>query len=372
MRLKFLCSLSSLAALILVAALFASNVQAKDSLLRPALESDKAHQSLLLDITSAGDRLVAVGERGHIVYRDPSQDWQQAEVPVIAHLTAISFPTPQLGFAVGHEGIILRSTDSGETWELIHHELVAGPKRAADKIPELEAALEEAEEVGDLMDIELLEMELDDLYFLAEGEEVPPLLDVHFLSSQHGFAVGGYNTFLVTEDGGETWSNHNFALPNPDGFHNNAITEDTQGRLFIAGERGQAYRSDDQGLSWIDVAPQYDGSFFGLFTTRDGLLVATGLRGHVFISANGGDSWEKPDRQSEQSLNAGLMMEDGQLLVIGQNGEYLIGNRDQLTSHTLPGRYSLQAVASQQGEIFAVGRGGVHQLPQLLPSSSSQ
>lgn len=372
MRLKFLNSLSSLAALFIIGAIFASNVQATDSLLRPALMSDKAKTSLLLDITSAGERLVAAGERGHILYRDPGESWQQAEVPVIAHLTAIHFPTPQLGFAVGHDGIILRSTDAGATWELVHHELVAGPKRAAEKIPELEAALEEAEAVGDLMDIEMLEMELDDLYFLAEGEEVPPLLDVHFISSQHGFALGGYNTFLVTEDGGDHWVSQREALPNPEELHNNAITQDEQGRLFVAGEQGQVYRSDDQGLSWQDVSPQYDGSFFGLFATRDGLLVATGLRGHVFISANGGESWEKPERQSEQSLNGGFMMEGGQLLIVGQNGAYLTGHRDELTSHTLPGRYSLQAVASQAGEVVAVGRGGIHQLPLLLPSSSSQ
>ena len=363
MWLKIRSSVSSLAVLILIGVLTTHNTLADDTLIRPALPSDKAHESLLLAITSAGDRLVAVGERGHIVHRDPGQAWQQAQVPVIAHLTEVDFPTPQVGFAVGHEGIILRSTDAGETWELIHHELVAGPERAAAKIPKLEAALEEAEAVGDLMDIEMLEMELDDLYFLAEAEEVPPLLDVHFISSQLGFAIGGYNLFLVTEDGGDTWEDRSAALPNPQELHNNAIARDVNGRLFIAGERGQIYRSDDQGLSWEDISPRYEGSFFGLFTTRDGLLVATGLRGHLFISRNAGESWEQPDNQAEQTLNGGLMMENGQLLIVGQNGEYLLGNSDRLTHYTLPGRHSLQAVASQQGQYFAVGRGGVYPLP---------
>jgi len=363
MWLKTRSSVSSLVVFILAGVLFTGNTLAQDTLIRPALASDKAHQSLLLAITTAGERLVAVGERGHIVYRDPDQEWQQAQVPVIAHLTEVDFPTPQLGFAVGHEGMILRSTDAGESWELIHHELVAGPERAAAKIPELEAALEEAEEVGDLMDIEMLEMELDDLYFLAEAEEVPPLLDVHFVSSQLGFAIGGYNLFLVTEDGGDTWMDRKAALPNPDEYHNNAIARDANGRLFIAGERGRIYRSDDQGLSWEDISPRYEGSFFGLFTTRDGLLVATGLRGNLFISRDAGESWEQPENRAEQTLNGGLLMEDGQLLIVGQNGEYLLGNSDRLTRHTLPGRHSLQSVASQQGEYFAVGRGGVHKLP---------
>ncbi|SFC12747.1 Uncharacterized protein SAMN05660443_1524 [Marinospirillum celere] len=363
-------SLTSLVAFFLSGVLIASNTQASDTLLRPALMSDKVTQSLLLDITSAGDRLVAVGERGHIIFRDPDQQWQQAQVPVIAHLTAVDFPTPQLGFAVGHEGIILRSEDAGESWELVHHELVVGPRRAQEKIPDAEAALEEAEEVGDLMDIEMLEMELDDLYFLAEADEVPPLLDIHFISSEQGFALGGYNLFLVTEDGGETWTSRKEALPNPEELHNNAIARDATGRLFIAGERGSIYRSEDQGLSWEDISPGYQGSLFSIFATRDGLLVTTGLRGNIFISRDGGETWMQPDNQAEQTLNGGLLMEDGQLLIIGQNGEYLIGNSDRLVHQTLPGRFSLQAVASQQGEIFAVGRGGVHRLPLLLPAAS--
>jgi photosystem II stability/assembly factor-like uncharacterized protein len=328
-----------------------------------------AIESLLLDITSAGDRLVTVGERGHILYRDPGQEWQQAQVPVIAHLTAVHFPTPQQGYAVGHEGIILRSTDAGANWELIHHELVAGPQRAAAKIPEVEVALEQAAEAGDRVSQEELEMQLDDLYYLAEAEEVPPLLDVHFTSADKGFAIGGYNLFLVTEDGGDSWSSRSSALPNPEGYHNNAITQNARGSLFIAGERGRIYRSEDQGLSWEVISPRYDGSFFGLFTTRDGLLVATGLRGNLFISHNSGDSWEQPTSQAEQTLNGGLLLKTGQLLIVGQNGEYLLGNSDQLQRHTLPGRYSLQAVASQQGEIFAVGRSGVHSLPLLRSTS---
>lgn len=363
-------SLTSLVAFFLSGVLFTTNLQAADTLIRPALMSSKVTESLLLDVTSAGERLVAVGERGHIIFRDPGQEWQQAQVPVISHLTAVNFPTPQLGFAVGHEGMILRSTDAGETWELVHHELVAAPERAAARIPELEAALEEAEEVGDLVDIEQLEMDLDDLYFLAEADEVPPLLDVHFASSQLGFAVGGYNLFLVTEDGGVTWTARKDALPNPGEFHNNAIARDTNGRLFVAGEGGSVYRSEDQGLSWDAIPPGYEGSFFGLFATRDGLLVVTGLRGNVFISRDAGESWEEPDNSAEQTLNGGLLMENGQLLIIGQNGEYLIGTSDQFNHHTLPGRFSLQAVASQNDEVIAVGRGGVHSLPLLLPAAS--
>jgi photosystem II stability/assembly factor-like uncharacterized protein len=65
-------------------------------------------------MAGAGDRVVAVGGGGLIVVSDDGgASWQQAEVPVSATLTAVSFPTAKLGWAVGHAGVILHSDDGG-------------------------------------------------------------------------------------------------------------------------------------------------------------------------------------------------------------------------------------------------------------------
>ncbi|WP_295719731.1 YCF48-related protein, partial [uncultured Halovibrio sp.] len=85
----------------------------------PALETDLAAESLLLDVEYAGERLVAVGERGHIVYSDNGgESWTQAEVPVSTTLTGVDFPegNTEEGWAVGHSGVILHTSDGGETW----------------------------------------------------------------------------------------------------------------------------------------------------------------------------------------------------------------------------------------------------------------
>ena len=47
-----------------------------------SIESAKAVESLLLDVAHAGARLVAVGDRGHILYSDDNgASWAQAKVP---------------------------------------------------------------------------------------------------------------------------------------------------------------------------------------------------------------------------------------------------------------------------------------------------
>ena len=75
----------------------------------PAKASALAQRSPLLDLARAGSRLVAVGQRGHILYSDDEGGrWQQARVPVSSDLNAVTFPTPEQGWAVGGDGVVLR------------------------------------------------------------------------------------------------------------------------------------------------------------------------------------------------------------------------------------------------------------------------
>ncbi len=67
-----------------------------DVLDTPAVRSELAVQSMMTGLTRAGERLIAVGQRGHILYSDDrGQHWQQAQVPVSSDLVAVHFPTSQ-------------------------------------------------------------------------------------------------------------------------------------------------------------------------------------------------------------------------------------------------------------------------------------
>lgn len=87
-----------------------------DPLDRPAQVSPLASKSLMQGVTRAGARLVAVGQRGHILVSDDSgATWSQAKVPVSSDLTAVFFANDKMGWAVGHDGVILNSVDGGLT-----------------------------------------------------------------------------------------------------------------------------------------------------------------------------------------------------------------------------------------------------------------
>jgi photosystem II stability/assembly factor-like uncharacterized protein len=69
-----------------------------DSLDTPAQKTALASSSVMQGVVRAGKRLVAVGERGHIVFSDDGGGrWLQSEVPVAADLTAVHFPTAEQG-----------------------------------------------------------------------------------------------------------------------------------------------------------------------------------------------------------------------------------------------------------------------------------
>lgn len=296
-----------------------------DALEDSATFSERAKKGLLLGIAKAGDRLVTVGERGHILYSDDrGEHWQQAHVPVRVTLTSVDFPTPHFGWAVGHDGVILATEDGGTSW----HKQLDGYK--ANLLIE-----DELKHLLTLSDTERLALgiqyETDELEYLLEDTELfssegasRPFLDVSFLDEKNGFAVGAYGMIFRTTDSGENWKPWVAYLNNPDNFHLNALI---QGRheLYMAGEAGSIYRSDDQGLTWSNLTSPYDGPFFGLTVSHDSKgqenLVVYGLRGNSFISKDKGEHWTQLDVESDAAILGAVLIKGGNIVLLTSSGE---------------------------------------------------
>ncbi|MEQ6885935.1 YCF48-related protein [Salicola sp. Rm-C-2C1-2] len=343
----------------------------RDILEIPALDTDLAAESLLLDVEHLGDRLVAVGERGHIVYSDDGgKSWTQAEVPVSATLTGVDFPEGNAseGWAVGHSGVILHSGDGGETWEHQFDGREGIPKLVTQyeqRIDAQKAEIEAAEDEGRISD---LKWELDDLIYARDilQEDLKkfgpwqPMLDVWFRDADYGIAVGAYNLIYRTEDGGETWQPISDSIDNPNRFHLNEITQVEGGELYIAGESGFVYRSTDEGRTWETLEPGYPGSFFGVVGTGDGGVLAFGLRGNVYRSQNG-DEWKSVDSSSDRTLNAGDVNDEGEIVIVANDGAviYSSDGGQSFSEHVRPARHSYVGVTQvPDNGLVLVGENG--------------
>jgi photosystem II stability/assembly factor-like uncharacterized protein len=328
-------------AVALVAGAFASPSVAQldphDSANLPAEIEPLARTSLLLDLAKAGERYVAVGERGHVLLSDDDgATWRQAKsVPTRVMLTAVFFADAEYGWAVGHDETILNTVDGGETWTRSH--------------------------------------------FAPESQQ--PLLDLWFANRISGIAVGAYGAYLTTNDGGRHWAGTKFSPPArsagkdvgtppsandepPPDYHLNRIVG-VGNRLYIAAEGGQLYRSDDRGAHWRALPSPYEGSFFGLVPIRGDGLLAFGLRGHLFKSADAGETWTPLETHTTAMLTDGVAVNDLRVVIGGLTGVLLVsgdaGETFRLTQQE--DRRGVSALLpGTAGSVVVAGEGGVQVL----------
>lgn len=355
----------------LSAALAAPSVFAlADIIETPARPTDLAPDNLLTDADRAGDRIVAAGERGHIIFSDNAGDsWTQGAVPVSVTLTGLDFGTDTHGWAVGHSGVVLHTADAGETWELQLTGVDAARLAIATREDQIQAMEEQIAEAPE-EEIDDLEWALDDLVFSLENMEsdleigpVNPLLDVWFENQNHGFVVGAYGMFLRTTDGGQTWQDMGPQLDNPRSFHLNSITQITGGALVIAGEAGQIFVSEDNGDTWERRESPYDGSLFGaLGTGKPGEALVFGLRGNTFISTDLGETWKVVPNEGGTTLNDGAVADDGRITLVGNSGAVLLSTDggESFQPYFRDDREGVMDVVPLSGsDLLILGEGGV-------------
>lgn len=275
---------------------------------------------LLLDAAQAGSRTVAVGDRGYIVYsEDGGTSWQRAKAPPAPLLTAVFFLDAKNGWAVGHDSVILATTDAGATWTQ---------------------------------------------QFSAPSEQ-RPLLDVLFLDAGTGYAIGAYGAFYQTADGGKSW---NARKVTEDDKHLNALVKVADGKLVILGEAGTILVSGDNGKTWAPVPSPYKGSLFGAVVAADGSIVAYGLRGRIYRSTDAGRTWKQVEDALQATLMGGTRLPDGAIVLAGAGGTALVSRDNGVSFVPLPTgttRAFSQVVLGAPNSVMLLGEAGVRsvQLP---------
>ena len=306
-----------------------AQLDANDSANKPAEIEPLSGSSLLLDLAFAGQRMVAVGERGHVMLSDDQgASWRQAKsVPTRVLLTAVFFVDSEYGWAVGHDETILNTADGGETWTRSH--------------------------------------------FAPEAQQ--PLLDLWFANRVSGIAVGAYGAYFTTNDGGRHWSSAKFSPPQPPAANADDVPQDYHlnrivgvgNRLYVAAEGGKLYRSDDRGATWRMLPSPYDGSFFGLVPIRGDGLLAFGLRGHLFRSADAGETWTALESHTTAMLTDGIAINDLRVVIAGLAGVLLI-SADAGETFKLAQQDDRKGISAllpgPAGTIVVAGEGGVRSI----------
>jgi photosystem II stability/assembly factor-like uncharacterized protein len=243
-----------------------------------AWRSSAPESSMILGAARAGSRLVSVGARGMVLLSDDDgRNWRQAQnVPVRTTLNAVTFVGASTGWAVGHDGAILATSDGGENWTLQRFDT------STDR----------------------------------------PLFSVKFLDAKRGVAVGLWSLVLTTSDGGATWNTVQLPPPLNGGKADRNLLRvfaDVNGLLFVAAERGTVLRSKDGGATWTYHDTGYQGSLWTGTGIAGGAILVGGLRGSLYRSSDQGETWKAIYSGTKNSLTD-MAATGQQVIVVGLDG----------------------------------------------------
>jgi photosystem II stability/assembly factor-like uncharacterized protein len=336
---------------------FAGNTAVSAALNRPSIPSPVANSGLFTAIAHAGSRLVAVGERGHIVISDDDGlHWRQVQTPTSVTLTAVGFGSPQEGWAVGHMGVVLHTEDGGLTWSKQYDGLAAN--QALLNAAEADLA---AQGSNDTTTANLQAAQL----FVRGGPTVPFLA---VLAEPGGKAMlaGGFGMAFTTADGGRSWNAAFDAIPNPNGLHIYKLLPD-QDSLFVIGEQGFLLR--EQNAKFTTLTTPFSGTFFGGLLTPDKTLLVYGLQGTVLRSTDEGKSWtQSPSGGTVVGIDCGVVDRQGRILLGDVAGNVLVSTDDGQNFTDITEDEPVVAIAeAPDGAIIIGGPFGLRRLsPQHL------
>jgi photosystem II stability/assembly factor-like uncharacterized protein len=297
--------------------------------------------------TLAGSRVVAGGEEGVIVYSDDAgQSWHQASVPVSATITDIAFASPQVGWATGAFGVILKTSDGGKSWVKqldgiaeIALMNTATQAFAASQPPQTAAAV--AAGTPSAADRATHRAQI-----LTGGGPDKPFLSLLPISETEVFAFGTYRFAEHSTDGGATWTDWSMNIGDPES-QNIYGAAAIGGAYYLTSETGLIFKSTDGGKTFpqlTQVNQSNPATLFGIMDTGNGGVLAYGVAGEMYLSTDQGKTWNASQFTGSSNVNAVISLMNGNLLIAGDAGGGLWMSRDHGASFSLITRNPVMSI----------------------------
>jgi photosystem II stability/assembly factor-like uncharacterized protein len=271
-------------------------------------------------------------------------------------LTAVTFVNAGEGWAVGHAGVILHSTDGGETWSkqldgnlAAQLELQSAQAQSATDSQAAQRRLKAAQQ------------------WVADGAD-KPFLSVYFADPRHGLVVGAYGLAVLTDDAGAHWRSVGSELDNSGGMHLYAIFGDAH-NVMIAGEQGTLLRGAELGKPFSRVQSPYHGTWFGAVRVAPGQDLIFGLKGNAY-RLDDNNQWQSVETEEHSSLTSGRKLADNSLVLVSEGGR-LMQSFDQglhfqvLSAAGLDGSSITDVIQAADGALVLTGPRGVKRLDTI-------
>ncbi len=294
--------------------------------------SPKPIESSLKEITRipGTNRMMALGTGASILYTDDmGENWniiyKPADIPRETSLNAISFVDENIGYAVGSESTLIKTTDGGMTWIDI--------SPAGDN--EFEDVYFHNELYGFITKYNSVLRTTDgcqtwDLEYISSVSHPKHL---HFTNDTTGYIGDSWSSYYYkTTDGGENWVQININ-PFIENFKLNAIlfiNEDTgfiSGRIdSVSSNNHVIFRTIDGGNLWTQVYTHYFNIILNFYFHNSDTGFAVGPRcfydNMILRTTDGGLNWQECNMPlSYWNLNSISFSDESTGLCVGKHGQ---------------------------------------------------
>jgi len=297
----------------------------------------------------------AVGWAGTLLHL--GVNWEMESTGFTNHLSGIDFSADATrGFAIGEEGLILTTTDRGNTWiqdnsgtnydlysiDVTNYsdgtpvaiitgkygKVLIGSKgnwhdRSIMTTDRLYAAFRfvsgkawVAGEFGRIWKT----TDSGQSWVLQHENTGYHLYTIKFISKNYGWAAGMSGSILKTTNGGDDWID---VSPNNIEFFRSIYFLDYNNG-WVVGNGGAIYSTTDGGDSWTELLPKVTYETLNKISfVNENIGWIVGATGSIFLTNNGGVNWRQQNSPSNGFLTSACFPETGAGWICGRDGAIL-------------------------------------------------
>lgn len=324
----------------------------------------------------------AIAQSGH---------WRTISTPTQKDLLSVSFPTPQTGYASGSDGLLMKSTDAGESWQVIPVPGVMLLENAQD-IVDVQFITEDTGYL--ILSNHASPVYTGVLYATSNGgemwSEVPhgqniAAYRVHFVNENFGVLAGSafFQGRVVCRNDAGNWGAYYSLASNPNDFIRGIDFYSAQ-RGAICGDSGMVYTTNDSGITWVAhpvvIGEPLDSTITDIRFLDENTLVAATTKGTypTVISHDFGNNWEillTPVTFNYPAMTAVAICSNDSVVIVGRDvNNWSFGGYVNWWDGTMWQQeglgYGLNDVSNQtDSTVFAVGDTGTVITNKPLPTT---
>jgi len=231
-----------------------------------------------------GKEVTSSTEEGVIMRTTDGGETWEVQKTLADYLMSVDFINSREGWVVGHDGVILHTQNGGQTW-MTQTSPISGLLTSVFFLDEHNGWVVSRDNWGEIIHT----TNGGSIWTLQDEPSQNPFNDVFFINADTGWVVGMDSTILRTYNGGEDWLKCQLQVANNPYLRSVQFIDEHTG--WTTGTGGYILMTTDGGVSWQDIHSGYSELLQSMYFTDPLNGWAVGVEGNILRTIDGGYTW---------------------------------------------------------------------------------